>query len=574
MSLEHNKHIETTSEDAKHVDLFIAESMTSQLSQNKTASSGQSAKRKSRQQLCRYFARSKCRDGEKCKFLHEKKPKKSKQTSCEEDAGSSTTQPAPAVEPEQKKKTRKCKYFAWNKCRNGDKCKFSHDSKNGGVKRKDDTLEPNLHPRAVVVVLGGSTEPETIKDEDTSEWSDAQQCALDLALKRYPASMDMTDRWTSIANEVDGRSLNECIDRFKKLCELVRSGVDPTTVYSSEEIATESIASERDPINSQIIPPEQRVAVETEPEVTGTQICLEDLFLHEIGTLVAHQLVCQLQCANCPLTFDATLSLDEAKFQRWCPRCSVLHHIQIRSVFAHAQSDVLAYLDTENCSIIDVLPSNMLATCLECGNEALLEGVAPSQRSEQVCFSCHTKLAVMAKRFLARQLEGSSRKRDDSATKPEAKQRPNKFKETFVLGQPLPRFGACNHYRHSLRWFRFQCCSKAFPCNVCHDSSDCSKANMGILATRMICGLCSKEQSSSVKVCSCGNDVASKKTTTHHWEGGTGCRNYFLMSRWDKQKHRGQNKTECTKFTRVGAEAKRRRESANANANFLVPGVH
>ncbi|KAG6609333.1 uncharacterized protein IUM83_00510 [Phytophthora cinnamomi] len=40
-----------------------------------------------------------------------------------------------------------------------------------------------------------------------------------------------------------------------------------------------------------------------------------------------------------------------------------------------------------------------------------------------------------------------------------------------------------------------------------------------------------------------------------------------LMSRWDKQKYRGQNKTESKKFKRVGAEAKRRRENANGNAN-------
>ncbi|KAG3036464.1 hypothetical protein PC121_g276 [Phytophthora cactorum] len=572
MSLKHN---ETTSEDATAQDKHVRFSKdpkptTVQTLQNNTSSSEQNAKRKSRHQHCRFFAQAKCRDGEQCKFLHTKKPKKSKpDNSGEDDISAVTKTPTPAATPtKQRKKARKCKYFAWNKCRNGDKCKFSHVCKKGGV--KDQKLEPDLPPFAVVVVLCGSIEPDTIINEDTSEWTEAQQRALDLALKKYPASMDISERWTSIANEVDGRSLNECIDRFKVLCELVRSSTDPATIVSPEEGTTEPIGSEEHPLNTRITPPEQRVAVETEPEVTGTQICLEDLFLYEVGTLVGHQLVCQLQCDNCPFTFDATLSLDSAKIQRWCPRCSVLHHVLMRPVFAHSQNDVLAYVNTESCSIIDVLPSNMLATCLECGSEALLEGVAPGQRSEQACFSCHTKLAVMTKRFLARQLDGSSRKRDRS---PETKQRPNKFKETFVLGQPLPRFGACNHYRHSLRWFRFQCCGKALPCNVCHDSSDCSKANMGILASRMICGLCSKELSCSVKVCPCGNDVASKKTTTHHWEGGTGCRNYFRMSRWDKQKHRGQNKTESTKFTRVGAEAKRRRENANANANLLVPGV-
>eukprot|EP00644_Phytophthora_capsici_P019003 jgi/Phyca11/577876/estExt2_Genewise1.C_PHYCAscaffold_7940001 len=243
----------------------------------------------------------------------------------------------------------------------------------------------------------------------------------------------------------------------------------------------------------------------------------------------------------------------------------------MRPLFAHSQSNVLAVVDTENCAIIDVLPTDVLATCLECGCEALLERIRPRQRSEQACFSCHVKLAVMAKRFVAGQMDGSSAMRStspDTTAEKGAKSRKKGGKqvtETFVLGQPLPRNGACDHYKHSLRWFRFQCCGKAFPCDVCHDSSDCPEANLGKFASRMICGLCSKEQSSSVKVCSCGNDVAAKRTTSRHWEGGSGCRDSLQMSRWDKQKYRGQNKTESKKFKRVGAEAKRRRENANAN---------
>ncbi|KAI9995532.1 hypothetical protein PInf_012597 [Phytophthora infestans] len=357
------------------------------------------------------------------------------------------------------------------------------------------------------------------------------------------------------------------------LCELMRRGVDPTAAANEEkdeENPVETNRSEHDARNSKITPLEKRVTIQTEPEVKGTQICLDDLFLHEVGTLVAHRLVCQVQCENCPLKFDAILSLDSSEIQKWCPRCSVLHHVVMRPVFAHSQSNILAYVDTENCSIVDVLPTDMLATCLECGCEALLERITPRQRAEQSCFSCHVKLAVMAKRFVAGQLEGASTKRshspDGTASKvaKSSKKGAKQIVETFVLGQPLPRNGACDHYKHSLRWFRFQCCGKAFPCDVCHDSSDCPEANLGKFASRMICGLCSKEQSSSTKVCPCGNDVASKRSTSQHWEGGAGCRDSLQMSRWDKQKYRGLNKTESKKFKRVGAEAKKRRENANA----------
>lgn len=390
--------------------------------------------------------------------------------------------------------------------------------------------------------------------------------------------MDKVERWAHIAKEVEGRSLNECIDRFKMLCELLRCGVDPTTpvIASTDKNDKEEVAdvSENQVYvgNSKITPLEQRVNILTEPDVKGTQIRLDGLFLHQVGTLVAHRLICQIQCDNCPLKFDADLSLKDSELQKWCPRCSVLHHVLMRPVFAHSHSDVLTYVDTENCSIADVLPMDVLAACLNCGCEALLEKITPRQRSERTCFSCHAKLAVLVKHFVARRMDVSSGERNRSLDGVPAKgaktskQKGQKIVETFLLGQPLPRNGACDHYKHSLRWFRFQCCGKAFPCDVCHDLSDCAEANMGKFASRVICGLCSKEQPSSVKVCSCKNIMGSKRSTSRFWEGGTGCRNSSQMSRLDKQKYRGLNKTESTKFKRVGAEAKKRRNHVDDDA--------
>ncbi|KAL4169927.1 hypothetical protein KRP22_010838 [Phytophthora ramorum] len=595
------------------------EELTMSVAEEVSCRIGKKPKRRRGRRPCRFFARGNCKDGENCNFLHVKKQEKVMEGSGEEvfetlDEGatsvvreadltqtSEASATAPVPEPKKKKKSRvrKCKFFEQNKCRDGDKCKFSHELKSAGAASKGQRHDAGIPTRAVVVQMGSpirstmtaedSNNSDTIvnsttdepKDghhqhnENSSKWSEEQQRALDLALKKYPPSMDKKERWTSIASEVEGRTLNECIDRFKKLCELVRRGVDPTVAAATEKAMEEEEveAPEDNGQNVKITPPEKRVAIETEPEAKGTQVALEHLFLHEVGTLVAHRLVCQVQCDNCPLKFDAILTLDSTEIQKWCPRCSVLHHVLMRPVFAHSQSNVLAYVDTQNCSIVDVLPTDVLATCLACGCEALLERITPRQRSEQACFACHVKLAVMAKRFVAGQLEGSSGKRgvspDGTATKTTKsnKKGGKQVVETFVLGQPLPRNGVCDHYKHSLRWFRFQCCGKTFPCDVCHDSSDCPEANLGKFASRMICGLCSKEQSSSVKVCSCGNDVASKKSTSRHWEGGAGCRDSLQMSRWDKQKYRGQNKTESKKFKRVGAESKRRRDNANGDAD-------
>ncbi|CAH0516996.1 unnamed protein product [Peronospora belbahrii] len=583
------------------------------------APSEKKPKRRRGQRLCRFFAKGNCRDGVVCKFLHQKKQDKPVVCAVLEgsdvvkmsafrdvDAAlpSETSKQVVVLPAVKKKKTRMrtCKYFTQNKCRDGDSCKLSHEVKRAGTQNSGQKQKPESLSRAIVVQLGapaasavGSKDGKLVakaendsvvcnierigsRSDISNVWSEAQQRALDMALKKYTASMDKEARWTSIANEVDGRSLNECIDRFKALCEVVRRGVDPIAVLEKlqqhEEIAK---LSEREAYvqNTKIIPVEQRVTIMTEGEMKGTPIRLEDLFLHKVGTLVAHRLVCQIQCDNCPLKFDAILSLDFAEIQKWCPRCSVLHHVLMRPVFAHSLSNVLAYVDTENCCVIDILPTDVLVTCLECGCEALLEKILPQQRSEQACFSCHVKLAVMAKRFIAGQSNGSTTKRnmcDDFAAKVAniRTKGAKPFVEGFVLGHPLPRSGTCDHYKHSQRWFRFQCCGKSFPCDVCHDSSDCPEANFGKFASRIICGLCSKEQSSSVKMCSCGNDFVTKKSTARHWEGGAGCRDALHMSRLDKQKHRGQNKTESKKSNRVGVEAKKRRENAKCQSTSIV----
>ncbi|TDH64810.1 uncharacterized protein CCR75_006635 [Bremia lactucae] len=514
---------------------------------------------------CHFFKRGKCRDENSCKFLHttEGKPKTRSGGNaldvdcCEADQAQPIKEVRPvavSVLTTKDKKKQRCKFNALDNCRSADKCKFAHERKGSGTNNVSQLQILNVSPsdqvdggiatmklntdvtiRSASVKSDHRTCSSGMHKENINEWSEAQQRALDMALKKYPAAMDKAERWSNIAKEIQGKSLNECIDRFKFLCKIIQRRVGPIAAAISRiEISCEVM--EADPIeieenakkNSEITPCEQRVMIEADPKIKGTQIRLENLFLHQVGTLVAHRLVCQVQCAHCPLKFDALLTLTIPEVQKWCPRCSVLHHVLMRPVFAHTQSDVLAYIDTGNCFIIDVLPSDVLATCLECGCEALLKKVAPAQRSEQACYNCHVKLAVMFKRFVAGKMEGSRAKcrhlSDNTAVK-SVKSLKNGVKpviETFVLGQPLPQNGACNHYKHSLRWFRFQCCGKALPCDVCHDSSDCLEANLGKFASRMICGLCSKEQSSSIKMCSCGNDVSSKKNTSRFWEGGIG----------------------------------------------------
>ena len=124
------------------------------------------------------------------------------------------------------------------------------------------------------------------------------------------------------------------------------------------------------------------------------------------------------------------------------------------------------------------------------------------------------------------------------------------------VGEPLPRKGACDHYKKSRRWFRFPCCSKIYPCHLCHDEKEADHGSE--FAKRMVCGHCSREQTVSDKPCVCGESpVKSAHGSGAFWEGGEGMRDKIRMSHKDPKKFKGANKTVAKK--QVGAENVRKR---------------
>ena len=56
-----------------------------------------------------------------------------------------------------------------------------------------------------------------------AEWTQVQQKALEAAMKQFPATMDKKERWTKIAETVQGKSAKECIDRVKEIKEKLAS---------------------------------------------------------------------------------------------------------------------------------------------------------------------------------------------------------------------------------------------------------------------------------------------------------------------------------------------------------------
>lgn len=75
------------------------------------------------------------------------------------------------------------------------------------------------------------------------------------------------------------------------------------------------------------------------------------------------------------------------------------------------------------------------------------------------------------------------------------------------------------------------------------------------LATRMICGHCSREQrlvGSTTACVHCGAEVVRSSGASGYWEGGEGTRDQSRMSRNDPRKFRGLHKTSSKKSERVG----------------------
>lgn len=114
---------------------------------------------------------------------------------------------------------------------------------------------------------------------------------------------------------------------------------------------------------------------------------------------------------------------------------------------------------------------------------------------------------------------------------------PRRKKEVLglVAGTELPRRGRCKHYSKSLRWFRFSCCQKVYPCDRCHDASEEHAIEH---ANRMICGYCSREQNYRPEDCGVCHGVLVGKKGGGFWEGGKGTRDRVRMSRKDKRKYR------------------------------------
>ncbi|KAK3822321.1 MAG: hypothetical protein J3R72DRAFT_459166 [Linnemannia gamsii] len=305
-----------------------------------------------------------------------------------------------------------------------------------------------------------------------------------------------------------------------------------------------------------------------------------------------------------------TGTADKRKW-RTCENCQSLLGAHFRTEYIHIQSRTIGYLDLAGCTAYDILPSSFVPTCGECDhvhgsgadehppqqtvdNHGTTDGQGSSidsipaptstpavSRSTTMptgfrqkvgrgmsatasCRRCHVRMTFTMEgeiKFVKLSpgdlMKASASELDLLPLKKKLLKNKNALELELKVGEPLPRKGACDHYKKSRRWFRFPCCSKVYPCHLCHDEKE-SESHESEFAKRMICGHCSREQTVSDKPCVCGKSpMKTAGGSGAFWEGGEGMRDRTKMSHKDSRKHKGLAKTVAKKT--VGAENIRKR---------------
>ncbi|KAI8989263.1 hypothetical protein BDB01DRAFT_531022 [Pilobolus umbonatus] len=295
----------------------------------------------------------------------------------------------------------------------------------------------------------------------------------------------------------------------------------------------------------------------------GTDIRLMNFKLENVTLFRCTSLHVILKCAKCKDTLDVENIRPESEEYkgRWltCPTCSSVVGVKFIGDMVHQGSVSLGLLQLAGCVAYDLLPSMYTGTCSSC-----MEDIKPVRLSffdsptQFNCFSCHTKIIIHLDDYKFLKIgDGGERLHADEQQIMKLKKKSNKNREamTFVIGQPLPDQGTCSHYRKSNRWFRFTCCNRLYPCDICHDSHEDHVYEM---AKKHICGLCSREQSIQAgKSCACGHEFTKVPMKGAFWEGGKGVRNKTTMSRKDPHKHKGIGKTSSKRLERVGVAGKK-----------------
>ncbi|KAI8809829.1 hypothetical protein BJ742DRAFT_888924 [Cladochytrium replicatum] len=290
---------------------------------------------------------------------------------------------------------------------------------------------------------------------------------------------------------------------------------------------------------------------DAEMQHRGVQIRLPNAKLTNFALITCTSLSILLSCARCKSTIDAVDVQPGRPVSLGCGKCNSVVGVGYRKTPGFSANGFgIGYLDLGGAKVVDLLPSGFVGTCSVCvesGGLVEFRKVTRGTESSANCRTCFKKCGLVVDEVRFVNLAPSAAA---GSVTTQRKKKP-RDETKLVIGEALPHRGACKHYRKSYRWFRFPCCGKLYACDECHDEAVAAGTSVGVkphemeYATRMVCGFCSREQGfvRDGAVCSgCGKDVV-RGGGKGFWEGGQGTRERERMSRHEKRKFRGSNKT-------------------------------
>lgn len=421
---------------------------------------------------------------------------------------------------------------------------------NQHVEQGDFTLFENLNwlNRNLESLLSTPPATKTVEQEEAAEISAAQQKELKPPVKKEQQQLSVTAP-VFTPQQPKKKSLFEDEDEMKKNKVIIVN--DPSLIIeqaTEEEVEVE--LADGDDITvmnntEEMTEPSNTLTGVSQPVIRkGTEIRLINPKLENVSLFRCTSLHMMVKCDRCKDTVEVQNvepdQEEEKKNQkqrskeRWmsCPTCTSELGIRFLGELVHQGAMSIGLLQLSGCKPYDILPSSYIGTCGSCmADMASTIRLSPHDPPRTIsCFSCHVKMTcgLGDYTFVRIGSEGSERLKADDKQVLKLKKK-KKREDNLTIGEPLPDKGTCSHYRKSNRWFRFSCCNKLFPCDICHDSHEDHHAEM---AKRHVCGLCSREQTIvGGKPCACGHEFEKAPQKGAFWEGGKGVRNAVTMSR-------------------------------------------
>lgn len=297
-----------------------------------------------------------------------------------------------------------------------------------------------------------------------------------------------------------------------------REGVESSDDSSSSD--QESVSSEEMVESAEALMQDLSLKAPRE----GVEIRLLGCTLKGISLLNCVSFSLLVKCARCKSPVDAKNVQAGASTTVHCAKCASEIGIKFTCTLCHENNRYsIGSVHMDGASPLDIQAYTFHPTCESCTKECRHNSVfrnflrGPLRQNCEHCFHAMT-LAIEGARFVGSPLASAGNTEMPVKRKRQKEVLPDAG--LVVPGERLPKNGTCKHYGKSYRWFRFACCKKLYPCDICHESL--SEPHEILPANRTVCGFCSKEQKITAEsACTgCGKDMTKKtRAGGKHWEG-------------------------------------------------------